>query len=136
MLVNGVHTDEFDICRGLLQGDPLSPFLFIISMEGLHDVIQKAVTLKLVNGVKIGNDDLPLSHLMYADDVIFFGDWNLQNASNLIGISQFFYVMSGLNINVSKSKIIGVGVAAKEAEEMASILGCGVVTIPFKDLGV
>ena len=41
VLVNGSPTREFEICRGLHHGDPLSPFLFILTTEGLHTVIRK-----------------------------------------------------------------------------------------------
>nr|GEV26082.1 hypothetical protein [Tanacetum cinerariifolium] len=80
VLVNESPTCEFDIQRGLRQGAPLSPFLFILAMEGLHVLTCKAKTTGLFKGVSIsnGNDSISISHLMYADDVIFLG----------IGVSQ------------------------------------------------
>lgn len=136
ILVNGVPTDEFEICRGLRQGDPLSPFLFILVMEGLHAVIRKALLIGLFKGALIGQRGFRMSHLIYADDVVFMGDWSLQNANNLIGILRCFFVTSGLKINVQKSKLLGVGVDHAESSEMASILGCGVSTLPLTYLGV
>nr|GEZ94690.1 RNA-directed DNA polymerase, eukaryota, reverse transcriptase zinc-binding domain protein [Tanacetum cinerariifolium] len=78
VLVNGSPTEEFEVFRGLRQGDPMSPFLFILAMEGLHALTSKAEVLGLFKGA--------ISHLMYADDVIFFGEWSWINADNLISI--------------------------------------------------
>nr|GEY44374.1 cysteine-rich receptor-like protein kinase [Tanacetum cinerariifolium] len=61
ILINGSPTSEFNIERGLRQGDPLSPFLFIIAMEGLHVAMEDAKTASLYNGFSINN--LSLSHL-------------------------------------------------------------------------
>ncbi|GJT51072.1 uncharacterized mitochondrial protein-like protein, partial [Tanacetum coccineum] len=64
------HTSEFSIKRGLRQGDPLSPFLFILVMEGLHNAFEEAVGNGLITGVNIKNSTINVSHLFYADDVI------------------------------------------------------------------
>nr|GEY44810.1 hypothetical protein [Tanacetum cinerariifolium] len=55
ILVNGIPTSEFSIKRGLCQGDPLSPFLFIRIMEGLHIAIEDATWSNLIKGVTVGN---------------------------------------------------------------------------------
>ncbi|XP_071728773.1 uncharacterized protein [Rutidosis leptorrhynchoides] len=73
ILVNGSPTREFKIGRGVRQGDPLSPFLFIIAAEGLSWLIKSAVSNNLYCGVEIGKDKILISHLQYADDTIFFG---------------------------------------------------------------
>nr|GEW65887.1 RNA-directed DNA polymerase, eukaryota, reverse transcriptase zinc-binding domain protein [Tanacetum cinerariifolium] len=72
VLVNGSPTDEFELFKGLRQGDPLSHFLFILAMEGLHALTCKADELGLFKVASIGRDIMNISHLMYADDVIFF----------------------------------------------------------------
>ncbi|GJW39205.1 RNA-directed DNA polymerase, eukaryota, reverse transcriptase zinc-binding domain protein [Tanacetum coccineum] len=136
ILVNGAPIDEYEICRGLRQGDPLSPFLFILAMEGLHAVIRKALQIGLFKGALIGEKGFLMSHLMYADDVIFMGDWSFQNVNNLIGILRCFFLTSGLKINVQKSKLLGVRVDHEESFELASILGCEVSMFPFTYLGV
>ncbi|GKB90995.1 putative RNA-directed DNA polymerase, eukaryota, reverse transcriptase zinc-binding domain protein [Tanacetum coccineum] len=84
VLVNGSPTEEFEVFRGLRQGDPMSPFLFILAMEGLYALTSKAEALGLFKGASIGKDNMSISQLMYVDDVIFFGEWSWINAHNLI----------------------------------------------------
>ncbi|GKB71672.1 putative RNA-directed DNA polymerase, eukaryota, reverse transcriptase zinc-binding domain protein [Tanacetum coccineum] len=134
VLVNGSPTAEFDLHRGLRQGDPLSPFLFILVMEGLHALSCKAEVLGLFKGASFGRDNVIVSHLMYADDVIFLGEWSDTNAQNLICTLRCFYLISGLKINVHKSKVLGVGVSDIEVSNMAKIIGCGVANFPLKYL--
>jgi len=74
VLVNGSPSDEFSLARGLRQGDPLSPFLFILVMEGLHVFIQDAAEANLIRGVTIGGNEFKISHLLYADDVVFVSE--------------------------------------------------------------
>nr|GEV53902.1 RNA-directed DNA polymerase, eukaryota [Tanacetum cinerariifolium] len=118
------------------KGDPLSPFLFILAMEGLHAVIRKALQIGLFKGALIGQRGFLMSHHVYADDVIFWGEWSFQNANNLIGILRCFFVTCGLKIKVQKSNLLGLGVDQEESSELASILGCGVSVFPFTYLGV
>jgi hypothetical protein len=54
ILVNGSPTREIDIHRGLKQGDPLAPFLFLLVAEGLGGVMRKAVELNLFKGFTVG----------------------------------------------------------------------------------
>ena len=63
VLVNGSPTKEFDMGRGVRKGDPLSPFLFILAAEGLNVLIKEAVDKAIFNGVKVGRDEIMVSHL-------------------------------------------------------------------------
>ncbi|GJS34494.1 RNA-directed DNA polymerase, eukaryota [Tanacetum coccineum] len=73
ILVNGCPTNEFQFYKGLKQGDPLSPFLFILVMESLHLSFQRIVNAGMFKGIVLVDQSLCLSHIVYADDAIFFG---------------------------------------------------------------
>ncbi|GJR09904.1 RNA-directed DNA polymerase, eukaryota [Tanacetum coccineum] len=122
ILVNVVQREEFQFYKGLKQGDPLSPFLFILIMESLHLSFQRVVDNGMFNGIKLSSS-LSISHLFYADDAVFMGQWCDGNISTLIHVLECFYRASGLRINMSKSKILGVNVDNDKVKGAASKLG-------------
>lgn len=63
MFVNGCPTEEFKLERGLSQGDPLSPFLYLIAAEGLNLLVSKAVRTGLLELGIVGYDKVVTSHL-------------------------------------------------------------------------
>ncbi|GKB15680.1 putative RNA-directed DNA polymerase, eukaryota, reverse transcriptase zinc-binding domain protein, partial [Tanacetum coccineum] len=136
ILVNGSPTSEFSLKRGLRQGDPLSPFLFIIIMEGLHIAFKDGLSSNMFRGVNVGSPGIRLSHLFYADDVIIFSDWNQHHMDNIIHILNIFYLASGLRININKSNLYGVGVSHSEVETMAAGFGCSPSYLPFSYFGL
>lgn len=74
VLVNGSPTDEFPLKRGLRQGDPLSPFLFLLAAEGLNIVMKSLVEAQLFSGYSIGAaNPVVVSHLQFADDTLLLG---------------------------------------------------------------
>ncbi|GJS55288.1 RNA-directed DNA polymerase, eukaryota, reverse transcriptase zinc-binding domain protein [Tanacetum coccineum] len=83
-LVNGSPASEFSIKKGLRQGDPLSPFLFILVMEGLHVAIKDACQANLIKGVTVGTPGIHFSHFFYADDVVLVTDWNHADMDNIL----------------------------------------------------
>lgn len=136
VLVNGSPSKEFDITRGVRQGDPLAPFLFIIAMEGLKVSVDKACELHFFRGVSIPSHGISLSHLMYADDVTFIGEWSEMNFINLNRLLRCFFLASGLCVNLCKSKVYGIGVENLEVIRLASILKCEPASLPFSYLGL
>ncbi|GKD08647.1 putative RNA-directed DNA polymerase, eukaryota, reverse transcriptase zinc-binding domain protein, partial [Tanacetum coccineum] len=136
ILITGSPTSEFSIKRGLRQGDPLSLFLFILVMEGLHNDFKEAVGNGLITGVNINNYTINVSYLFYADDVIITTDWNARDTDNIIHVLHVFYLASGLKINIYKSNIYGIGVNKDEVLSMASNAGCIAGDIPFNYLGL
>ncbi|GKA57668.1 reverse transcriptase domain, reverse transcriptase zinc-binding domain protein [Tanacetum coccineum] len=100
IIVNGSHTSEFSINRDLRQGDPLSPFLFILVMEGLHTAFADALGNGLISGININNSSINISHLFFADDVIITTGWNARDLENIIRVLHVFYLASGLKINI------------------------------------
>ncbi|KAJ9549250.1 hypothetical protein OSB04_021793 [Centaurea solstitialis] len=136
VLVNGSPSKEFMMEKGLRQGDPLAPFLFLIVAENLHLLVEEAKDKNLFEGLTIGNEGIEVSHLQYADDAIFFARWSLRNLRNLIKILDCFHAISGLKINMRKSKIYGVGVQDAEVEDWARGVGCVGGAFPFSYLGL
>ncbi|GJY58836.1 RNA-directed DNA polymerase, eukaryota [Tanacetum coccineum] len=135
ILVNGSPTSEFQFHKGLKQGDPLSPFLFILVMESLHLSFNNILNAGLFKGVCI-NDSLTLSHLFYVDDAIFLGKCDRANVVTIVHMLKCFFMASALQINIHKSKLMGIGVSQKEVKAADSIIGCSTFSNPFTYLGV
>ncbi|GAU49774.1 hypothetical protein TSUD_141640 [Trifolium subterraneum] len=87
VLVNGSPTDEFTFERGLRQGDPLSPFLFLIAAEGLNAMVNVSVHANLFSGFSVG-EDVPfrITHLQFADDTLMVVDKNWANIQEAAGV--------------------------------------------------
>ncbi|KAM0007813.1 putative RNA-directed DNA polymerase [Helianthus debilis subsp. tardiflorus] len=136
VLVNGSPTQEFICSRGLRQGDPLSPFLFVLAMEALTGVMKKACEIGAFKGLSFSQIGSSLSHFLYADDVIFVGEWSYTNVMNLKRLLRCFFLVSGLKINMNKSSIYGVGVEDTQVQLMANVIGCTRGSFPFKYLGL
>ena len=74
VLVNGSPTDEFPLGRGLRQGDPLWPFLFLLAAEGFHLLMASLEVHDLFAGYPVGRSDTTVvSHLQFADDTLILG---------------------------------------------------------------
>nr|GEU68954.1 RNA-directed DNA polymerase, eukaryota [Tanacetum cinerariifolium] len=131
----GSLTEEFQFGKRLKQGDPLSPFLFILTMESLHLSFQRIVDAGMYHGIELGGDLMNLSHMFYADDAVFVGQWCEGNITTLVHVLECFYMASGLRINMSKSKIMGVNVDCDKVNRAAVRLGCLVLKTPFSYLG-
>ncbi|GKC49625.1 RNA-directed DNA polymerase, eukaryota, partial [Tanacetum coccineum] len=123
VIVNGSPTSEFQFYRGLKQGDPLSPFLFILIMESLHISVQRVVDAGMFRGISMG-PSLHLSHLFYANDAIFMGHWSDSNIDTIVQVLECFYRALGLRINMNKSKLIGISVANVIVDQAAAKIGC------------
>nr|XP_043616234.1 uncharacterized protein LOC122588171 [Erigeron canadensis] len=136
ILVNGSPTFEFQCHKGMRQGDPLAPFLFILVMEALSVMFKRAVEAGLVKGVEVGKDNLHISHLLYADDCVILGEWNRDNLKNVARVLRIFNMCSGLKIHLGKSNMYGIGVTGDEVANMAKVVNCAAGTLPFKHLGV
>ncbi|GKA84945.1 RNA-directed DNA polymerase, eukaryota, partial [Tanacetum coccineum] len=134
VLVNGSPTEEFQFFKGLKQGDPLSPFIFILVMESLHISFKRVVDAGMFNGIVL-NSVMHLSHMFYADDAVFMGQWSTKNIDTIIYVLKCFHRASGLSINLSKSKLLGVVVSEDRVVQAANRIGCGVLKAPFAYLG-
>ena len=81
VLFNGSPMRLFRSSGGLRQGDPLSLYLFVISMEALSCLLKRVVEDNFIYGCRFGGRDggeLVMSHLLYADDTILFCEANFE----------------------------------------------------------
>ncbi|GKB49399.1 RNA-directed DNA polymerase, eukaryota [Tanacetum coccineum] len=134
-LVNGSPSNEFLFHGGLKQGDPLAPYLFILVMESLHLSFSRVVDAGMFKGIRLSNS-LSLSHLFYADDALIIGEWSNDNLRSIINVLKCFHLASGLQINIHKSQLLGVGVPRVDVETTASSIGCSIMNDQFRYLGV
>ncbi|KAL8549073.1 hypothetical protein ACS0TY_008080 [Phlomoides rotata] len=72
-------TDEFRMEKGIRQGDPLSPFLFLIVANCLNLMMEAVVEKGFFGPYSVGEKQIKVSVLQYADDKIFFGEANKSN---------------------------------------------------------
>ena len=135
ILINGSPSKEFSFNCGLRQGDPLSPYLFIVVMESLHLSLVRAVDEGFFKGISLPGS-ISISHLFYADDALFLGEWSDGNLSHIIHILKCFFLASGMQINLHKSQVLGVGVPRHIVEQVATSIGCTIMQNKFSYLGV
>ncbi|RVW79808.1 LINE-1 retrotransposable element ORF2 protein [Vitis vinifera] len=124
--------------KGLRQGDPLSPYLFIMGMEVLSVLISRAVEGGFIYGCRIWKgrgQPVNITHLLFADDTIVFCEAKKESLLYLSWILLWFEAASGLKINLEKSMVIPVG-EVEGALDMAAEIGCKVGQLPTVYLGL
>lgn len=105
ILWNGGKLPAFGVGRGLRQGDPLAPYLFILAMEVLSWDIKEDVSRGVWTPFKVAREGTEISHLFFADDLILFGEASEKQISRMMARMEAFSKISGLKINLSKSLI-------------------------------
>ena len=104
VLVNGSPTGEFPLGRGLRQGDPLSPFLFLLAAEGFNVLMNSLSDNNLFTGYTVGSSvSVTVSHLQFADDTLILGSKSWANIRAMRAVLVLFENLSGLKVNFSKS---------------------------------
>ena len=136
ILVNGSPSMEFGLKRGLRQGDPLAPFLFLVVAEGLGGLMRQAVRNSLFKGFKFGLGGVEVSHVQYADDTLLIGELSEENILVMKSVLRWFELVSGLKINFFKSKLALIGGNEHLLDRFARILNCKTMKTPFNYLGI
>ncbi|XP_016683863.1 uncharacterized protein [Gossypium hirsutum] len=135
--LNGTVSDWFSPSRGLRQGDPLSPYLFLICAEGFSLLLQDAKVKGKMMGAPIGREKFSVNHLFFTDDCILFGDATREGTELVRDIIQEYEVVSGQRVNFDKSlTYFGANVASDVQEEIIDLLGARLASNPEKYLGL
>ena len=131
ILQNGFMSDFFYLQRGCRQGDPISPYIFILCVEVLGQMIRNS---KDVKGIVINNKEFKLSQ--YADDTQMFLDGSESSLKHALTILQKFYQMSGLKINLDKTKALWIESMCNSTKILCKEFNIDWEQKPLKILGV
>jgi hypothetical protein len=105
ILLNGQPSKSFTPEIGLRQGDPLSPYLFILCADVLSGLLKKAVGENKIHGIKIARSAPQISHLLFADDSLLFARANLEEANSILHVLSTYQQASGQLVNLDKSEV-------------------------------
>ncbi|KAK1606371.1 hypothetical protein QYE76_030044 [Lolium multiflorum] len=105
VLFNGVPQEEFRPTRGIRQGDPISPYLFLLAAEGLSCFLENHDQSSTLNGVQVASTAPAVNHLLFADDSMLFFKANAEGAREVKEALAKYCNASGQRINTDKSSI-------------------------------
>jgi hypothetical protein len=134
VLVNGQPTNGIRHARGLRQGDPLSPLLFILAIDPLQRIIQMAAQRGVLKPVLPKTAHLRCS--LYADDAAIFADPSAAELQRLYKVLTFFGECSGLRINISKTEIFPIRLQDQLVSQLLVNFPGKICKFPGKYLGL
>jgi hypothetical protein len=136
VLLNGVPGKTFHCRRGVRQGDPLSPLLFVLAADFLQSMINKARAMGLLN-LPIPmeySQDFPV--LQYADDTLIIAEGDAKQLFFLKSLLNSFSLSTGLKVNYHKSMLVPININEQKTEILAKTFGCSKGSLPFTYLGL
>ena len=132
---NGTVNNYFKGTRGLKQGDPLSPYLFIIAMNCLSKLLSSASSNETI-GFHPRTQSKRLTHLSFTDDLLIFIDGSLSSVQNFLQVLHEFELRSGLVVSVKKSSFFSCGLSQREIDEIQVSTRMPHGSLPVRYLGV
>lgn len=105
VLINGNLTDFFRPSRGLRQGCPLSPYLFLLCSQALSALLKRSVQLRGIRGLRCARKAPEITHVFFADDTLLFGQADIVTSNLFREILDLYESASGQSINLLKSCI-------------------------------
>lgn len=135
VLLNGVPGKFFKCKRGVRQGDPLSPLLFVLAAELLQILINKAASMDLLKApIPQPADEFPIAQ--YADDTLLLLQADAWQLVFLKALLHSFAILTDLKVNYGKSQMISINVSNEKMVQLASTFGCQIGTMRFTYLGL
>ncbi|XP_074313724.1 uncharacterized protein LOC141648916 [Silene latifolia] len=137
VLINGSPSATFVPTRGLRQGDPLSPYLFILCAEVLSSMIRRKVEEGVLHGIRVAPLSPVVSHLFFADDSIIFVKANETQARIVMELLSQYEIASGQLVSKEKTTVsFSKGTSVWRRDKVVSVLGVQAVQEQGKYLGL
>jgi len=136
VLLNGCPGKTIHCKRGLRQGDPLSPLLFVLAANFLQSLINKGKEMGLLN-LPIPmetNKDFPI--VQYADDTLIVAKGDTRQLLFLKSVINTFFEATGLKVNFRKSMMLPINITDERLDFLSKTFGCSKGAFPFTYLGL
>jgi hypothetical protein len=105
VVVNGQPVGKIVPTRGIRQGDPISPYLFLICAEALSSLLQHVERTGSITGVPTSNRGPCLSHLFFANDSLLLCKANSVEWQHIMRLLEKYECVSGLKLNMDKTSL-------------------------------
>ena len=122
--------------RGIRQGCPLAPLLFIMAVDTLAVCTERLYMGGMMSGFQTAGWPGGVPLLQYADDTIFFIEGSMEAAKRASALLDLFSNLSGLSLNKAKSTFIGFGMSSEEMSQCTYILSTPAGSLPIQYLGL
>ncbi|KFK31800.1 hypothetical protein AALP_AA6G160500 [Arabis alpina] len=120
LLWNGEKSENIKPLRGIRQGDPLSPYLFVLCLERLCLLIDHSISLKEWIPISLSCGGPKLSHICFADDLILFPEASVTQIRVIRRVLERFCVASGQKVSLEKSNIFFSSNVSRDLEKLIS----------------
>ena len=132
--LNGNSSGFFSSTKGLRQGDPISPYLFVLAMEVFSKLLQSKFDQGYIH-YHPKTSGIALSHLMFADDVMIFFDGSEASLHGINEALDDFASWSGLHMSKEKTQLFHAGLSHLDCEAIQRH-GFPVGSLPIRYLGL
>ncbi|KAH9673795.1 reverse transcriptase domain-containing protein [Citrus sinensis] len=137
ILWGGEITEEFTPSRGIRQGDPLSPYIFVLCIERLSHAINLAVRNGSWCPIRLSRNGVPLTHLIFTDDLLLLAEASCNQAHMINNVLNIFCSCSGELISKQKTRVyFSKNVTAEKARKIIDSLGFAATDNLGKYLGM
>ena len=136
IMLNEGPLQPFLPSRGIRQGDPLSPFLFVIMAEGLGRSLSQAVQTSQLKGIKVAHQGPTVTHQQFVDDTMLMGTPTVKEARTFNKVLSTFTEASGIKIYLTKSKLFFFNTSIHVQRNLSKILKIQRNSLPTKYISI
>ena len=117
VLINGEPKGKITPTRDLHQGDPISTYLFLLCAEGLTAMFRRDEREGLINGIFVCRGAPKISHLLFTNDCIIFGEASVREGSRVLKVLDDYERESGQKLNREKTSLFFSKNTSRETQQ-------------------